>query len=161
MRIDELDYDLPAELIAQRPPERRDASRMLLLDRETGRARDGRFAELPDVLRGDELLVYNNARVIPARLFGKRAGLRAQRPSKLTRAEHLQGRIEVFLTRRLAPDIWETLVRPGRKLPAGEKVVFGNGELEGEIIGRGELGLRTIRFSASAGTPIDALLESF
>src|SRR5579859_6768739 len=160
MRIEELDYDLPPELIAQRPLERRDASRILLLDRTRGQLEDRGFADLPDLLCGDELLVYNNARVIPARLFGKRGGLHAQKPSKSTQKEHLQGRIEVFLTRRLSSDTWDALVRPGRKLPVGEKVVFGKEELEGEIVGRGELGLRTIRFHAVANRNVDELLES-
>src|SRR5215470_14513713 len=160
VRIEELEYELPPELIAQRPLERRDASRMLLLDRSSGSFQDRLFADLPDLLRGDELLIYNNARVIPARLFGKRRGLHSQRPSRATQKEHLQGRVEVFLTRRLTPDTWEVLVRPGRKLPAGERIVFGNEELEGEIVGRGELGLRSIRFQAIANLGLDNLLES-
>jgi len=133
---------------------------MLLLDRIRGGLQDRLFANLPDLLRGDELLVYNNARVIPARLFGKRRGLHSQKPSRATQKEHLQRRVEVFLTRRLAPDTWEALVRPGRKLPAGERIVFGDEELEGEIVGRGELGLRTIRFQASMNRNLDNLLES-
>src|SRR5215472_2987316 len=101
MRIEELEYELPSELIAQRPLERRDASRMLLLDRIRGGLQDRLFANLPDLLRGDEVLVYNNARVIPARLFGKRRGLHSQKPSRATQKEQLQRRVEVFLTRRL------------------------------------------------------------
>src|SRR5689334_20696124 len=89
MRIEELDYSLPSELIAQRPLERRDASRMLLLDRTSGRFENRLFAELPSLLRGDELLVCNNARVIPARLFGKRKGMHSQQPSRATQREHL------------------------------------------------------------------------
>jgi S-adenosylmethionine:tRNA ribosyltransferase-isomerase len=160
MRLDELDYTLPHELIAQRPLDRRDASRMLLLDRVSGRFEDRLFADLPSLLRGNELLVYNNARVIPARLFGKRKGVHSQSPSHATQREHLQGRIEVFLAKRLEPSVWEALVRPGRKLPVGEKIAFGDGELEGEIIGRGELGLRTIQFSAPQGGDVEPLLES-
>lgn len=160
MRIEDLDYSLPNELIAQRPLEARDASRMLLLDRVSGQFEDRRFADLPNLLRGDELLIYNNARVIPARLFGKRKGLHSQAPSRATRKEHLQGRVEVFLTRRIGPNLWQTLVRPGRKLPVGETIVFGQGELEGEIAGRGELGLRTIQFRSSAESDVDRLLET-
>jgi S-adenosylmethionine:tRNA ribosyltransferase-isomerase len=160
MRIDELDYDLPRELIAQRPLERRDASRMLVLDRRSGLA-DGRvFADLPNLLRGDELLVCNNARVIPARLFGRRAGMHSQPASKSVAREHLQGRVEVFLARRLGANTWEALVRPGRKLPVGERIIFGEGELEGEIFERGELGLRTIQFRSTITAEVDALLES-
>lgn len=160
MRIEELDYVLPPELIAQRPLDCRDASRMLVLDGTSGRFEDRLFADLPSMLRGDELLVYNNARVIPARLFGKRKGTHSQAPSRATQREHLQGRVEVFLTKRLALNVWDALVRPGRKLPVGEKVFFGDGELEGEIVGRGELGLRTIRFTAPQGEDVDRLLES-
>src|SRR5215813_3333432 len=159
MRIEELDYDLPPTLIAQKPLELRDASRMLLLDRANGLFEDRLFTDLPELLRGDELLIYNNARVIPARLFGKRRGLHSQKPSRATQKEHLQGRIEVFLARRLAPDTWEALVRPGRKLPVGEKIVFGDGELECEIIARGELGLRTIRFHLRTNRRIEEIIE--
>ena len=159
MRLAELDYELPHELIAQRPLERRDGSKMLLLHRRTGAFEDRLFDELPSILKGDELLVYNNARVIPARLYGKRKGSRAQAPSRATKKEHLQGQVEVFLTKRLEADLWESLVRPGRKLPVGEQIVFGKGELEGEIIARGELGLRTIRFQSTTSDSVEAALE--
>jgi len=146
VRVDELDYELPREQIAQRPLERREASRLLLLDRASGAWTDAHFANLPQVLGGDELLVFNNARVIPARLLGRRAGMHSQPPAKSTRREHLTGVVEVFLTKPLGADRWEALVRPGRKLPVGERVVFGTGELEAEICARGRLGLRTVRF---------------
>lgn len=146
MRLDELDYHLPPEQIAKRPLERREASRLLLLDRSSGAREDRLFAEFPDLLRGNELLVLNNARVIPARLFGRRVGVHSQPASRATRSEHLTGTVEVFLTRQVEADIWEALVRPGRKMQVGERVLFGEGELEGEVIGRGTLGLRTIRF---------------
>ena len=146
MRVSELDYQLPRELIAQKPLAERSASRMLMLDRRTGSVEDGSFGTLPDVLRGNELLVFNNARVIPARLFGRRAGIHAQPPSHVSAREHLTGTVEVFLSRRIETDTWEALVRPGRKLPVGERVIFGKGELEAEIVARGELGLRTVRF---------------
>ena len=146
MRLDELDYHLPPQQIAQRPLDRRDASRLLLLNRSSGEFEDRQFGEFPDLLVGNELLVLNNARVIPARLFGRRAGVRSQKPSRSTRAEHLTGKAEVLLTRRLYGDTWEALVRPGRKMNLGERVLFGEGELEAEIIARGEFGLRTLRF---------------
>jgi len=146
MRLDELDYELPEKQIAQQPLVRREASRLLLVDRESGDFQDRMFVEFPDLLRGDELLVMNNARVIPARLFGRRMGVRSQRPSRSTRAEHLTGKVEVFLTRQVGEDTWEALVHPGRKMHLGERVLFGEGELEGEITARGEFGLRTVHF---------------
>ncbi len=146
MRLDDLDYHLPSGSIAQKPLERRDASRLLLVPREGGSLEDLQFEDLPGLLRGDELLVINNTRVIPARLFGRRVGVHAQPPSRATRREHLTGKVEVFLTRRLDPQTWEALVRPGRKMQSGERVLFGEGELEAEVISRGELGLRTLRF---------------
>ena len=146
MQITELDYQLPRELIAQQPLAQRDASRMLLLDRRTGSAQDDHFVALVERLRGNELLVFNNARVIPARLLGRKAGIHAQSPSHASAREHLTGTAEVFLSRQIEPDTWEALVRPGRKLPTGERVIFGKGELEAEIVARGQLGLRTVRF---------------
>jgi len=147
MHVDEFIYELPSSQIAQRPLDRRDASRLLLLSRREGFLReDHQFAELPALLRGDELLVLNNTRVIPARLFGRRAGVHSQPPSRSTRREHLRGRIEVFLTRAIDSQTWEALVRPGRKMQTGERVIFGEGELQAEVISRGELGQRTLRF---------------
>src|SRR5258708_7859558 len=146
MRLDELDYRLPREQIAQRPLKRREASRLLLLGRSSGVFEDRLFAEFPSLLRGDELLVFNNARVIPARLFGRRTGVRSQPPSRATKAEHLTGEVEIFLTRELDAETWEALVRPGRKIQVGERVLFGDGELEAEVLSRGQLGLRTLRF---------------
>jgi len=159
VRLDDLNYDLPAAQIAQQPLERRDASRMLVLSRSTGGLEDRLFADLPDLLRGNELLVLNNTRVIPARLFGRRAGVHSQQPSRATRSEHLTGKVEVFLTRRLDPQTWEALVRPGRKLPPGERVLFGKGELEAEVISRAELGLRTLRFVSRDTRGISEHLE--
>lgn len=146
MRLDDLGYDLPERLIAQQPLDRRDASRLLNLSRSGGGLEDHFFAELPDLLRGDELLVLNNTRVIPARLFGRRAGVHSQPPSRTTRREHLAGKVEVFLARQIDPETWEALVRPGRKMQTGERVLFGEGELQAEVVSRGELGLRTLRF---------------
>jgi S-adenosylmethionine:tRNA ribosyltransferase-isomerase len=160
MRLDELDYHLPREQIAQRPLDRREASRLLLLDRPSGVAEDRQFVELPDLLRGNELLVFNNARVIPARLFGRRAGVHSQPPSHATKTEHLSGKVEIFLTRRLEADTWEALVRPGRKLQTGERILFGEGELVGEIIARGKLGLRTLKFVSHDQRGCNEHLES-
>ncbi len=159
MRVDELDFALPRELIAQRPLERRELSRMLCLGRESGIWDDRRFEELPELLRGDELIVLNNTRVLPARLFGRRVGIHSQPASRTTKREHLSGTVEVFLVSKVSEDVWQALVRPGRKLPVGERISFHGGELEAEILKRGELGLRTIRFEAKSSRSISALME--
>ena len=132
---------------------------MLLLERDTGRWENRSFCELPDLLRGDELLVLNNARVFPARLFGQRIGVHSQPRSKATRAEHLRTRIEVLLTRQVHDDVWEALVRPGRKMQTRERVRLGGGELEAEVVSRGEFGLRTLRFRSLDGRPLAEHLE--
>ena len=159
MRVDDFDYHLPPALIAQRPLDRRDASRLLVVDRATGRLEDSQFSKLPDFLTGSELIVFNNARVIPARLFGKRAGVHSQQPSRKTVREHLSGIVEVFLTRKLEGDTWEALVRPGKKMQVGERVQFGEGELEAEILSRGELGIRTVRFTSRNARSVEENLE--
>jgi len=147
--LSDLDYNLPSERIAQRPLVERDASRLLLLDRSTGRYEDRQFGNLPELLRGDELMVLNNARVLPARLFGRRVGLRAESAGRKNpaRGKFLEADIEVLLVRQVATDRWEALVRPGRKIPVGEQIVFGEGELEAFVEGRGDYGLRILRFT--------------
>ncbi|HEY1468240.1 MAG TPA: tRNA preQ1(34) S-adenosylmethionine ribosyltransferase-isomerase QueA [Candidatus Acidoferrum sp.] len=160
MHLKDLDYLLPPDRIAQRPLERREQSRLLLLDRSSAAWEDRMFANLPELLRGDELLVVNNARVLPARLFGRRKGLHSQPPSRKTAREHLSGSVEVFLTRHSKDDIWEALVRPGRKLPVGERVLFGDGELEAEILTRGELGIRTLLFESHNNHTVAENLET-
>jgi S-adenosylmethionine:tRNA ribosyltransferase-isomerase len=159
MRLEELDYILPRAQIAQRPLKRRDSSRLLVLDRRKFSRDDRLFGELPALLQGNELLVLNNARVIPARLFGRRAGVYSQPASRATRREHLQATVEVFLTRRLSPDTWDVLVRPGRKIRTGEKIRFGEGVLEAEVIARGELGMRTVRFVSHDALTIEQHFE--
>ena len=159
MRVDEFSYDLPKDLIAQEPLAQRDASRLLLLDRAKGGWQDRQFVDFPDLLQGNELLVFNNTRVLPARLFGHRGGVHSQPPSRKTARQHLTGNVEVFLTRRLDGDLWEALVRPGRKMHVGEQVVFGGGELEGEILSRGERGLRAIRFRSANNLSVDVNIE--
>jgi S-adenosylmethionine:tRNA ribosyltransferase-isomerase len=153
MNLSELDYALPLERIAQSPLPDRDASRMLLLNRATGAFEDHFFRELVDLLRGDELIVLNNVRVLPARLFGRRAGSRAQPPgtNSPAREEYLQTQIEVLLVRQLEVNTWETLVRPGRKIPVGERIIFSEGELEARVESRGDFGLRVLRFTAKDG----------
>jgi S-adenosylmethionine:tRNA ribosyltransferase-isomerase len=159
MRVDAFDYHLPPDYIAQRPLEKRDASRLLVLERGGASREDRLFSDLPELLRGDELLVFNNARVIPARLLGRRVGIHSQHPSRKTAHEHLTGSVEVFLTRKMEPHLWEALVRPGRKLPVGECIRFGEGELEAEILSRGELGLRTLRFHSNNELTVEANIE--
>lgn len=147
MNVTDFDYDLPPDRIAQHPLAERDASRMLLLDRRTGEFEDRSFHEFPEVLRGDELLVVNNVRVLPARLFGRREGIQAETHS-LANKGFLSAPIEVLLVRSVGPDTWEALVRPGRKIPTGERIIFGDGELEACVEARGDYGLRVLRFSS-------------
>ncbi len=153
MNLDELNFDLPPERIAQHPLAERDAARMLLLDKTTGGWDDRRFREFPDLLRGGELIILNNARVLPARLYGRRVGIHAEPPGihNPARHEHLNAPIEVLLVRQLSADTWETLVRPGRKITVGEKIIFGEGELEAVAESRGDYGLRVLRFTSKTG----------
>jgi S-adenosylmethionine:tRNA ribosyltransferase-isomerase len=150
VRISDFDYHLPEELIAQEPLADRSASRMLHLQRDTGQLIDRRFTDFPDLLRPDDLLVVNNSRVFPARLFGRRSGRHAQplSPRNPASKEFLRGRVEVLLTRRVGPFEWQALVRPGRKIGVGETISFGeNNELEAQVVGRGEFGARALRFN--------------
>ena len=154
MNVSEFDYELPASQIAQRPLPERDLSRLLLLRRATGVWTDRAFREFPDLLCGDELIVVNNTRVLPARLLGRRAGVRAEPPAKHdpARGEFLSAEIEVLLVRQTSPDMWETLVRPGRKVPVGERIIFGQGEggeLEATVEDRGNFGRRVLRFRSN------------
>ena len=133
----------------------RAASRMLVLSRRAGGSRDDQFRNFPQHLRTGDVLVLNNSRVFPARLFGHRSGERAQplSPRNPASKEFLKGRVEVLLTRQLGNNEWEALVRPGRKLRVGEKLSFGEDEagsalLEAEIMGRGDYGERLLRFRA-------------
>jgi len=160
LRIEDFDYQLPVAQIAQHPLAERAASRLLLLERGKHSWEDRRFRQLPEILRGDELLVVNNARVLPARLFGRRLGARAQAASRKSRmpGELLKAQIEVLLTREIRPGEWEALVRPGRKMQLGERVVFGSGELGAEVIGRGDFGQRRLRFTAAGN--LHQLIES-
>lgn len=120
---------------------------MLHLMRNTGQFQDRKFAGFPRILRPDDLLVLNNSRVFPARLFGRRSGLHSQRlsPRNPASREFLTGKVEVLLTRRLGEWEWQALVRPGKKIAVGETIIFSN-ELQAEITSRGEYGERTLRF---------------
>jgi S-adenosylmethionine:tRNA ribosyltransferase-isomerase len=151
VRLEDFNYELPRERIAQRPRAERDASRLLLLDRAEECWEDREFADLPSLLRGDELLIVNNARVLPVRLLGHRVGIRAKPVSRHNPAhgQHLQAPIEVLLVHQIEPGTWEALVRPGRKIPTGEHIRFGHGDLEAVVIGRGSYGMRQVRFSGA------------
>ena len=149
--VSAFDYDLPEELIAREPLPDRAASRMLRLNRASGRREDLQFGELPSLLRPDDLVVLNNTRVFPARLFGQRGGLHAQKlsPHNPAARDFLKGRVEVLLTRQLLedPQEWEALVRPGRKIDVGEHIHFGDHELQAEVVARGDYGERRLRFA--------------
>ncbi len=152
--VSDFDFPLPPELIAQHPPAERAASRMLHVHGEL--LRDTVFGEFPALLRASDLLVFNDTRVLPARLFGRRSGIRAQRlsPANPASRDFLHGRVEVLLTRRLPGEEqrWQALVRPGRKIMPGERLYFeapadsGAPLLEAEVLERGEFGERTLRF---------------
>ena len=146
LRVSDFDFHLPPELIAQQPPPERGLSRMLVLHRATGALRDALFADLPSLLQPGDLLVLNNSRVIPARLFAHRTTVRdRQAPTAL---------VEVLLTEPTAAYTWRALVRPGKKIPIGELLVFpaSDGEivLKAEVVERGERGERVIRFEPVA-----------
>ena len=128
---------------------------MLHLTRASGNWRDRTFQEFPDLLRPGDVLVLNNTRVFPARLYGHRSGERAQAlsPHNPASREFLRGRVEVLLTRQVSadPNEWECLVRPGRKIGIGEHIFFGDPvQLEAEVIERGSFGERRIRFAPVA-----------
>ena len=153
MLVSDFSFHLPEELIAQKPLAARDHSRMLHLQRSTGHYSDRPFRDFPDLLRSNDLVVFNNTRVFPARLYGRRAGARAQpvSPRNPTSRNFLHGRIEVLLTRQLStrPNDWECLVRPGRKIGVGERLFFGeHDELQALVLARAEFGERTIRFQS-------------
>ncbi len=153
--VSDFHYHLPPEQIAQEPIADRAGSRMLHLKRSTGSWQDRMFREFPDLLREGDLLVINNTRVFPARLYGRRSGKRAHplSPHNPASRDFLQGRVEVLLTRQTCgdPNEWECLVRPGRKIGIGEKIYFGDpAELEAEVVARGDFGERRIRFHAVA-----------
>ena len=142
--VSDFDFDLPEELIAQQPPVERGASRMLALDRQTGAWRDSEFAEFPSLLGPGDLVVLNDSRVIPARLYARRT-LRRER-------EKPTGRIEVMLTEPEGESRWRALVRPGRKIAIGERLVFpapaGEILLEAEVLERGQYGERLLEFAS-------------
>ncbi len=144
MLVSDFDYELPENLIAQEPLPERSGARMLALDRKTGTWEERMFRDFPDRLREGDLLVQNDSRVIPARLFAHRAGLHTQP------GHHTSGRIQILLTEQISEWEWRVLARPGRKALTGETLTFGDGALRAEIIAHGEFGERTLRFEAVA-----------
>jgi S-adenosylmethionine:tRNA ribosyltransferase-isomerase len=150
LRVSDFNFDLPEELIAQSPPAIRGSSRMLVFDRATGAYQDNFFRNLPKILRPGDLLILNDSRVIPARLYATRAGLHTQHNSP-----DPTGRIEVLLTQQVAENDWTALVRPSRKIQPGERLFFhapneSEPLLEAEILTAGEFGERTLRFSPTS-----------
>ena len=134
MNISDFDYELPKELIAQRPSEKRDEALLLVLHRSSGQIEHRHFYDIADYLNPGDCLVMNNSKVIPARLFGKK--------------EKTGANVEFLLIKRREGDVWETMVRPGKRLRPGDVVSFGeNSELRAEITDYGDDGTRIVRFS--------------
>ncbi len=133
MNINDFDYYLPEELIAQTPLKNRTASRLLVVDRKNNSTEHRSFSDITDYIKPGDCLVLNNTRVIPARLLGNR--------------EHTGGAVELLLLRQIEGDVWETLVRPGKKCREGDRVSFGDGKLTAEIIQVKDDGNRLVRFS--------------
>ena len=133
MDVKDFDYELPEELIAQDPLEDRSSSRLMVLDKNSGEFEHRIFKDIIDYLNPGDCLVLNNTKVIPARLYGVKEGTLAN--------------IELLLLKRRENDIWETLVKPGKKAKPGTRIIFGDGLLVGEIIDIVEEGNRLIQFS--------------
>lgn len=145
MHVSAFDYELPTELIAQEPLPQRDASRMLIVDRAKQRWTDSHFRELPQQLESGDLLAINNTRVFPARLIGQR------KPSG--------GRVEILLVRELEPDLWEALIKPGRRLRKGDEVNFESAHLTAQIIDEPGKELRQLRVQSTK--PFNSVLDEF
>ena len=133
MNVKDFDFELPQELIAQDPLEDRSGSKLLVLDKDTGKTEHRIFRDIVSYLNPGDCLVLNNTKVIPARLYGVKEGTEAH--------------IEILLLKRRENDIWETLVKPGKKAKPGTKIIFGDGLLTGEVIDVVEEGNRLIQFS--------------
>lgn len=132
MKKSDFYYDLPQELIAQHPLEQRDSSRLMLLDKTTGKTENGHFRDILEELRSGDCLILNDSRVIPARIFGKR--------------ESGEGMNEFLLLSPIENKVWETITKPGKKAKVGSKFVFGDGIMTGEVIEVKEDGNRIVRF---------------
>ena len=144
LRVSDFDFHLPHELIAQQPPAERGQSCMLVVDRNSGAVRDAKFAEFPSLLNPGDLVVLNDSRVIPARLYARRTTVRDRQESSAS--------IEVLLTEPVEENVWRALVKPAKKVAVGEHLVFSSSsgvkELEAEVLERGEFGARLLRFAA-------------
>ncbi len=149
MLVSDFDYELPEELIAQEPPAERSGARMLTLNRATGQYADRVFRDFPEMLREGDVLVLNDSRVIPARLFARREKSHGRTEKELSTAP--TGRVQVFLTEQKSEWEWNVLVRPGRKVLTGEMLLFedaqGRVALRAEVTAHGEFGERTVRFA--------------
>lgn len=132
MNLKDFRYDLPESLIAQNPLEKRDMSRLLVLNRKSDLLEHRHFTDVPEYLERGDCLVVNNTRVIPARLLGEKEGS--------------GGKIEFVLLKRIEADTWEVILKPGRKAKPGSRFVFGNGQLSAEILEIGEEGNRIVKF---------------
>ena len=141
MLISEYDYDLPPELIAQKPLARRESSRMLVVDRAASSLDDGRFVELPSLLSKGDVLVLNNTRVFPARLFGR---------------TETGANVEIFLIKKNESGIWESLARPARRLQVGKRIAFGN-KLTAEVVEKAPDGKVFISFETDGD--LDRILD--
>lgn len=135
LNVSDFDFDLPETLIAQHPVEPRDASRLMVVERDSGGIEHHMFRDLVSLLKTGDVLVINNTRVIPARLIGEKEGT--------------EGKIEVLLLKMLKLGVWEALVKPGKRLKVGQKVLFGDGILIGELLDILENGNRRIQFTYS------------
>jgi S-adenosylmethionine:tRNA ribosyltransferase-isomerase len=146
MLVSDFHYDLPEDLIAQHPPAVRGASRMMTLSLATGEFADRQFAGLPQLLNLGDLLILNDSRVLPARLYATRSGLHTQHNSPAP-----TGQVEVLLTQRLANseahNDWSALVKPAKKVHPGETLRFADPTLTAQVLSAGELGERTLRFA--------------
>ncbi|MCR1935268.1 tRNA preQ1(34) S-adenosylmethionine ribosyltransferase-isomerase QueA [Clostridium tepidum] len=132
MKVKDFDFYLPEELIAQHPMAKRDEARLLVLNKETGEIEHKIFKDILDYLKPNDCLVLNDTRVLPARLIGSKA--------------ETGGKMEFLLLKRKEKDVWETLVKPGKRAQIGTKFIFGNGELKAEVIAMGEEGSRIVKF---------------
>jgi S-adenosylmethionine:tRNA ribosyltransferase-isomerase len=132
MKTSDFNYELPPELIAQTPLERRDGSRLLVMDRETGKTTHRHFYELPELLRAGDCLVLNDSRVLPARLLGHR--------------EPTKGAVEVLLLQDKGDGVWECLTKPGRKTQPGTELSFGDGQLTATVVGALDGGNKLVQF---------------
>lgn len=133
MKVSDFNFDLPEELIAQHPLEKRDSSKLMVLNKETGEIEHKVFSDIIDYLNPGDTLILNNTRVMPARLIGEK--------------EETGGKIEFLLLKRLEGDKWECLAKPGKTARVGRKFTFGNGQLKCEVVEVLETGNRVIEFS--------------